>query len=865
MSKFLEFFEPLDLPLHGVRCPTIEFDAEQKAKVGLPPDADNGEFLKALCQAGFKNISPRLKKSGANLAEYKKRVIHEFNTLKELGFVDYILIIWDVINFCEKNNIPTGPGRGSCAGSLVLYLIGVTKVDPVKYGLFFERFISATRAKKNIVDGITYFDGSFLPDIDMDFCYYRRHEVIKYLEKRYPNRTAKILNTSTLSGKVLIKDCGKVVCEKGDDEMGVVTAMIQSKYGKVNDIDKEYKENEDFKKWCDEHREIYDVALKLKGLMRNKSVHASGNLISHDDINLLVPTELTTDKERVASYNMEWSGKINLKLDILGLKSLSVVQDVCKQIGINYHDIDVEDYDTIYAHLQDLKYPHGIFQIEAFTNYNVCKKVKPKDLNQLSAVVAIARPGALAFVDQYANFANNGVKPEIDPIIEQTLSSTGNICLYQEQVMNMFRDIGFTLNDGDLIRRAIGKKKEKEIQEWKPKIYAKCKERNIKIETADLIWKICDDSSGYSFNKSHSVAYSQLAAITVYLKFNYPKEFFLALLRMAVNESDFLEQSRIIAHEMKAFGIELLPPHLAKSDVDFKIEGENIRFGLSAIKGVKDKALRNIIAFRSNFKNKIECFDAAKEAKVNIGVLSAIIQAGALEGFGKSRSRLVLEALTYNILTDREKNMMRQLFESGETDILNGIKFLTENLDDNGKPKIKPSRFETIKKKYEPYKKIYTLNSRNEDLANFWYEYALLGNPYSQSLHLIYRAKNPKFTPILDTKSKKEGDRVMVVGIVQDIVKKTSAKGNKYVKMTISDETGVTSAMIFDGKRSLIEDIASQNGGRLPEENDIVIISGSVKGTDALYVNDLGIQSSKIYCKLHDLKDLKESDENSTD
>lgn len=861
-NKFSDEFEELNLPLHGVRCPTIEFPKEEKLKIGLKADATNEEFLKALCQSGFKKISPALKASGANLKEYQDRAIREFNVLNELGFVDYILIIWDVVNFCDKVGIATGPGRGSCAGSLVLYLIGVTKVDPVKYGLFFERFISATRAKKNVVDGITYFDGSFLPDIDMDFCYYRRHEVIKYLEKRYPNRTAKILNTSTLSGRALIKDCGKVIADKSEDEMSGVTALIQAKFGKVNDIDQEYADNEDFRKWCDNNSDVYRTALKLKGLMRNKSVHASGNLISYEDIQLLVPTELTSDKERVASYNMEWAGKINLKLDILGLKSLSVVQDTCDQIGIKYNDIDVEDYAKIYSHLQDLKHPHGIFQIEAFTNYNVCKKVKPKNLDQLSAVVAIARPGALAYVDQYAKYSNEGVRPEIDPVIEKTLSTTGNICLYQEQVMKMFNDIGFSLNDGDLIRRCIGKKKVKEIQEWKPKIYAKCQENKIKKETADLIWKICEDSAGYQFNFSHSLAYAQLAAITIYLKFNHPQEFFLALLKMAVNETDFLEQSRVISHEMKAFGIELLPPHLAKSDVDFKVEGKNIRFGLSAIKGVKDKALKNIISFRSNFKNKIECFDAAKEAKVNVGVLSAIIQAGALEGFGKSRSRLVLEALTYNILTDREKNMMRQLFEAGETDILNGIKKLTESQGEDGKARIKESRFGTIKRKYDPYKKIYLLNSRNEDLANFWYEYTLLGNPYSQSLHLIYRSKNPKFAPLIDVKNKKDGEKVMIVGIVQDIVKKTSAKGNKYVKMTISDDTGVTSAMIFDGKRGLIETVAEQNGGRLPVENDIVIISGSVKGADALYVNELGIQSNKIYCKLHDLKDCDENIDN---
>jgi len=201
--------------------------------------------------------------------------------------------------------------------------------------------------------------------------------------------------------------------------------------------------------------------------------------------------------------------------------------------------------------------------------------------------------------------------------------------------------------------------------------------------------------------------------------------------------------------------------------------------------------------------------------------------------------------------------MIRQMFANGETDILDNIKKLSDATA--GDFIIKPSRFETIKKKYEPYKKIFLLNSRNEDLANFWYEYTLLGNPYSQSLNKIYREKNPSFNSIIDIKSKKEGDKVMVVGIVQEVTKRTSQRGNKYVKVIISDETSEVAAMVFDSNRGKIQDMMDKNGGKLPEENDIVVISGAVKGPDAIYINDLGIQSNKIYCKLKDLKDSKES------
>jgi len=208
---FLEKFKPIILPLHGVRCPSITLDPRDREEYGIKSDATNLEILQTLCNQGFKKMLPAWKESGGNIEEYKSRVKFEVETLSKLDFVDYILIIWDVFNFCNKNNIPTGLGRGSAAGSLVLYLLGVTGIDPVKYGLFFQRFVSEVRAKKQIVDGITYLDGKMIADIDSDICYYRRKEVVKYLEEKYPNRTSKIMNLSTLSGKALIKDAGKII------------------------------------------------------------------------------------------------------------------------------------------------------------------------------------------------------------------------------------------------------------------------------------------------------------------------------------------------------------------------------------------------------------------------------------------------------------------------------------------------------------------------------------------------------------------------------------------------------------------------------------------------------------------------------
>jgi DNA polymerase-3 subunit alpha len=862
---FLEKFSKLNLPFYGVRCPKIEVDKKDRIEYSIPENANSLEILKSLCNKGFKEKMPEWKAQGFDISKYKERVTEEVETLYKLDFVDYILIVWDVFNFCNKNDIPTGLGRGSAAGSLVLYLLGVTGVDPVKYGLFFQRFVSEARAKKQVVDGVTYLDGKMIADIDSDICYYRRKEVIKYLEEKYPQRTSKMLTVSTLSGKALIKDCGKIIGEKDETEMNKITALFTSKFGKVAEPEEIYETNEEFKNWCDENKQVYQTALKLKNLIRNKGVHASGIVVSHDLLNKATPTELTADKESVSSFTMDWATKINIKLDLLGLKSVSVIHEASKLVGINYKKIDLEDYELIYGHLQDLKNPKGLFQIEADTNYKVCQKVKPKNLEQLSAVVALARPGALDYVDQYATYANTGVKPEIDPIIESVLEKTGNICLYQEQVMAMFNKIGFSLSDSEEIRRAIGKKLPEEIAKWKPKIYEKCESSNIKKETADTIWKVCEDSAGYQFNFSHSAAYSAMAALTTYFKFNHTKEFFLSLLRMAKNEQDSLNEINIISIEMKDFGIKLLPPDLAKSGEDFEIEGANIRYGLSAIKGISKKVIEKMINFRGEYNSKIDLFIAAKQAKISIGVLSALIQAGALQSINnKSRSRLVLEAQTWNILKDREKILTKQLIESGKfDDVLNCVKALNETVkDDKGNPIIKNSRFGTIKRDYDKFKTIYLLNSRNEELANFFYEKALLGMSYSESLSSIFRKKNENIKDIKYCNSLNEKSSLFFVGVIDEVLKRTSKNGNPYVKYTVSDETGSVDCFIFSSEKwDKLAECKKDNGDKLPAEGDVVVIKGTKKDGNACYVDKLGVQTAKIYMALRDLKDQELIDE----
>ena len=858
---FTKKFKKIDLPLHGVRLPSFEISDSLRNRLGANKSEDNTKILRRLCYEGYERRMLAKQIDPLKAEEYTDRTEHELKTMEELGFVDYMLLTWDVINFCKESNIPVGLGRGSAAGSFVLYLLGVTNLDPIRYGLFFERFISKIRAKKKVVGGVTYLDGNLMVDIDNDVCYYNRQKVLEYIDEKFKGKTAKILTLNTLSGKLLIKECGKIIASKSETEMNMVSGFIPKVFGQVKDLEEAYDEVPEFKDWCGEteNKEAYKIALKLRGLIKNKSVHASGILLSYDELEDSCPVELTSDKSVVSSFDMNWVSLFNVKLDILGLRSVSVVDDVCNQIGMKVEGIDLND-PVIYRQLQDLEAPHGLFQIEADTNYRVCQKVKPKNLEELSAVLALGRPGALAFVDQYASYANDDIYEPIHPLFDDILKSTGGVALYQEQMMQMAHKVGFTLDEAEILRRIVGKKKVKEVRQWKKKIRKKVDENRLSeewtggkgnMDVGDVLWSVLEDSANYSFNKAHSICYAALAAITTYLKFKYPKEFFLSLLKMTKHEPDPLSEINKIQVELDLFDIKLLPPHITKSKMDFSIEGENIRYGLTSIKGISDKTIEKLNNFRAEFSDKFEVFQAASEAKVGIGVLSALIQAGAFEGFPQSRSKIVLEAQLWNVLTQREKRIAYKLGGKFDFDLIKIIKSLVDKEDEDGKICIRASRFETIKKKYAPYKEIYQQNSKSESLANWYYEKKLLGYSHANSLRTVFRQSIPNLQSIREVNNSPVGSRVGFVSTVDDYYKGKSRKGSSYIRLTNSDETGVITALQFNRK---IEESKIING-KDPSKEDIVIIRG-LKRDDAVFIDNIGIQSQKIFTKLSELKDI---------
>ena len=397
---------------------------------------------------------------------------------------------------------------------------------------------------------------------------------------------------------------------------------------------------------------------------------------------------------------------------------------------------------------------------------------------------------------------------------------------------------------------------------WKAKIEEKIEQNNLDKEVGEVLWKVAEDSANYSFNKSHSISYAILAAITTYLKFKHPQEFFLSLLKMTKHEPDSHAEIALISQELCQFGIKLLPPDLSKSDINFGIEGRNIRYGVNSVKGVSEKTLENLVDFRKaqeTNQNKYDIFINAKQSGINIGVLSGLIQGGTMDSFcetsssSPNRCRLVLEAQSFNILTDREKRNIIQIGKEYNYDVLNTIQSIIKDslIADDGKPIMKPSRFQTFKKKYKGYKDIYEKNKNHLEFANWFFERKYLGYSHSTEIKKVFKNSGNLYNS-LEMKSIAENDRVKFVGVVTDCISRTSRNGNKYMRAEVQDDFGKVNFMLMNNRRSATLDNYLNNGGKKPKEGEIVFVYGS-KGDDVIFGEKLTILDEKIYTKLSEI------------
>ncbi|MDB4314590.1 DNA polymerase III subunit alpha [bacterium] len=839
----------------GVELPKIEVSGEELKSIDskLNSKSSSLDILSSLSRKGIKDRGIDKYK---NKKEYYDRAKYELDIFEELGFVDYILLNWDVIGFCHKEGIPVGNGRGSAAGSLILYLLGVTNVDPIPNGLFFERFVSKSRAKKvKDKSGKEFLVGSLLPDVDSDISYDQRQRVIEYIEKKHEGRTSKILTFNTFSSKLCIKEAVKYFEEAKEDEAGHVSDMIPKNHGIVMPLDKAIEESEQFEEWASEHKETFKNALKALNLNKNTGVHPSGIAICSQDIGDVMPLQITKEGALVSGYDMNGVADLMVKFDILGLRTLTIADNTCKKLGISLDDIDYQD-PFIYQVLQDFNHPVGLFQISAETNFKVCQDVRPDCLQELSDVVALARPASLQFVSDYIDQKKDPMELGINEELDELLKESKNVTLYQETMMFIANEVfGMSLEEAELLRRVVGKKKVDEIPAWKEKIYKAAEEKGLSEDVANYFWSVVEAAGNYAFNKSHSVSYAILAAKTVYLKFKHPQEFFISVLEASEFEPEPLATVANVNQELRDFDIKLLPPSLEKSKMNFSIEGKDIRYGLNSIKGVSEKSLQALVDFRGQqFDNKYEVFIAAKECGLNISVLSALIQAGSMEESSKDRTRLVLEAQAFNLLTDREKRNFCKLGERFGYDVLNSIAEIVEKkiMGDDNRALMPDSRFTTFKKNFKKYREIYIHNKKFEKFANWWYETSLLGYSYSYSLRDCF---SDEYGTMLNTEilgDMMERDSFKIAIQVTDVFVKRSQSNNKYMNILGSDEKGSVRFLFMDNRRATKLSDFQDAGGKV-EKGDVLILTGSKSG-DTFFVDKVRQIDTKIYMKAKDIK-----------
>lgn len=825
---FLSQFTPYSFPNLGmVRLPTITISAEDKIAVGLKSNATNKRFLQQLSWAGYLAKRAVGKFAGFTEDQVKERLRFEFDVLEKTGTIDYILLVWDIVINAKRKGIPVGPGRGSVCNSLTCYLIDITRINSLLHGLNFTRFISEARVKPKLIDGVYYADGRAMCDIDVDFSIERKSEIKEYIDLKYPNRAAKISNITALTGKTALKEVLKAYLEWTDDEAKKVSDLIEVHFGKADKLSDVMEKSKEYKAWVEEHpshRDAHERALALEGLVTHKGVHASGLFLSYLPLDETLPVEISVDDEGeehlTTCYDMDTVAEIGLKVDVLSLKTLDVIEETCRLVNIKVDDIDV-NHPSIYSFLAKSRLYYGGFQIETGLAGDATFKAKPRDIEQLSACLAIARPGSLKFIPQLVEYYKTGILKSIYPPIDDILKTTANIIIYQESINEICQRVyGLSAIDADEVRRAIGKKKREDIKKWEPILFAAGEKKGVPLEVTETFWTTCNASADYLFAQGHSVAYSYLTAQTIYLKANYSKEFYLATLKYAKKE----EMSVIIA-EARQLGVEVLPPSLTKSLEDFSFEGNSIRFGLKHIKGIAAANLAKVASFKRDFTNKVQAFRFAEELGLPINVVEILFLSGSFSVDETPKLRLSMEARAFNLMNATQQKVIETFAGDYGYDIMETIRKVKDLTNEKGKPMLVPKQLDTFRAKFAPLWTSYQQNTKYEDLFCYLAERALLGFSYSNTLFNLYSRKTEGLIPVAEALEGLKREKVSFVAFVDEIKKGTGRESKKpYVRFELSDESGKIKAMLNGNDKIEGND---QANGRALSVGDVVIIHGS--------------------------------------
>lgn len=877
---FTDQFDTLKLPNLGlVRFPKVDLSAADRATYSIKGNADNRAILKQIVWAGYLALRAKGKLKDVSEQEAKERLRVEFATFEKTAVFDYLLLVWDICRWADQQGIVRGFGRGSAGGSLTNYCLGIVKVNPLKHKLDFPRFISEARMKPVVKDGITYVDGKAAPDIDLDFEYGRRVEVLRYVDEKYPGRTCKISTRLELTGKTALKNVLKIYASYRDEEAQRVSDLIEVKFGKVQSLHEAREKNEGIKTWIaasDVNKRIYGIAMAIEGLAVARGQHPSGVFIGHHTLDGVIPTEMAKEPgggwTLTSSYDMETMAGLGTKCDFLGLRTLDIVAGTAKLVNISLDDIDIED-PVIYDYISTKDTYVGLFQIAEGTTKDVARKVGPRNVEDLAAVLAISRPGALAYVDQLVAYVKKGEIKPFYPPIDDILKRTGGALIMQEQITAICRDVfGMSGVDADSVRAACGKKKREEMAKWESVIRNNGAARGIPKAVIDTFWATCNASADYSFNEIHAYEYSYLTAVTAFEKARYPLQFYLMLLRLAKEEPNPTEYMNTIIGEMRRVGVSLLPPDIMRSDMDFSIDGTSIRFGLASIKGISDMTFAKLGALRGRtFPTKWELFDAARGAAIQINMLTGLIYSGTLGWSTTSRARLALEAQTYNLLSDGQKTKVKGwAAKTGMEDIIEILKALVEAKNEKGKSLLATDQYERIKRDYADYWRAYEANCINESLTLYIAERHFLGFSYSASLYSVYSPKVADLLTLDSVKAKatqlaalpppKEGEKpprqepMKVVGFVEEMKEGLSkANGTPYYRGVISDDTASYHIMVYGEENC--EACRSFNG-KVPEEGDIVIATVTFsRDYRMLFASSLIVQNVPVCLSKRDAKE----------
>lgn len=677
-DSFSYIEEALDNTVKIAEMCNVEFDFNtiHLPKYDVPDGKTPESYLRELC---FKGLEERY---GDPSQDAVDRLNFELDVIVKMGYVEYFLIVWDFINFSKQNNIIVGPGRGSAAGSIVAYTLKITDIDPIKYSLLFERFLNPERVS--------------MPDIDIDFCYERREEVIDYVKRKYgEDHVAQIITFGTMGAKAAIRDVGRVL-DTPYNKVDRIAKEIPFALGMT--IDKALDTNPNLQSMYDEDgetKEIIELSKQIEGMLRHASTHAAGVVISKNPVDEYVPLYKHQDSI-TTQFTMTTLEELGLlKMDFLGLRTLTVINDALELIEKNreakgyteFIDFSKMDYDDpkVYELLASGN-TLGVFQLESAGMRSFMKQLKPDKFEDIIAGISLYRPGPMDSIPKYVENKNNPEKvtylhDKLRPIMDVTYG-----CLvYQEQVMQVVRDLGgYSYGRSDLVRRAMSKKKMDVMEEERQYfIHGKydnegnveimgCVRNGVPEEIANEIFDDMIDFAKYAFNKSHAAAYGVLAYETAYLKTYYPVEFMAALITSIMGNTDKVVE---YIRECKSMGIEVLPPNINKSFSKFSVEGNNIRFGLAAVKNVGINIINNIIDERESVGEFTDFMDFIKrldQKDTNKRVIESLIKCGAFDGISENRASLMVgyEPLLDSIAMDRKKNIKGQisLFDGLGTD-----------------------------------------------------------------------------------------------------------------------------------------------------------------------------------------------------